>query len=452
MGKSNIKVIPVPRKELTAWWNRLNPDNQAYIKERLGHLVDLIKVDYQPTLIKALAKFWDSKTLTFDFRGLEITPTLEEYTTIIGVKFDDHIVQPLLGKDSTIALSKFLHLKITEIEKILKSNSGKFTLSFLYNNYSSLPIEAGLKPARIFILAFFAFVLFPTSRTTFDPSIVHVAKQACYRWNYSYMILAETFLSLSRFQFTQKGTFQASNGLLYMWFTSHIKTFNLRVGCYEISQYIHPLGSFLKCQSSVEKLSFKDWVKLLGDLEPKQLRWRLTWPRILEARITGIDGNPIPLLGCTGGSAYYPIRVVRQFGMLQEVPPAVYPDNFAFDLPQGRLTKETKTLYQAKIDLIIHTLKNSPLQDVEWPDYLDEEMNVHRASKEYIKMFKEYRQSMVEPYVPDYIVPYLPGVEPYIPEDMGPPPAEENEDLHVWDLGGSEIVKDALASKRLRTA
>ncbi|KAI3425585.1 Terpene cyclase/mutase family member [Psidium guajava] len=117
--------------------------------------------------------------------------------------------------------------------------------------------------------------------------------------------------------------------------------------------------------------------------------------------------------------------------MLQEVPPAVYPDNFAFDLPQGRLTKETKTLYQAKIDLIIHTLKNSPLQDVEWPDYLDEEMNVHRASKEYIKMFKEYRQSMVEPYVPDYIVPYLPGVEPYIPEDMGPPPAEEDEDLHV---------------------
>ena len=87
---------------------------------------------------------------------------------------------------------------------------------------------------------------------------------------------------------------------------------------------------------------------------------------------------------------------------------------------------------------------------MEWPDYLDDEMNVHRASKDYIKLFKEYRQSLVEPYVPDYIVPHLPGVEPYVPEHMGPPPAEEDEDPQEWDLDESEDSEDALASKRCR--
>lgn len=46
MEKSDIKVILDPHKELLEWWDYLNEINQVYVKEWLGFLVELIKVEY----------------------------------------------------------------------------------------------------------------------------------------------------------------------------------------------------------------------------------------------------------------------------------------------------------------------------------------------------------------------------------------------------------------------
>lgn len=195
----------------------MNDINQTYVKERLGHLEDLIKVDYQPALIQALARAWDATTLTFNFKGLEIAPTLKEYTIIIGMDFKDQMMQPPLRLYPSRTLSKFLRLKSFKIEEIFKLNSSRFSFTFLYDNYSQLSIEIEHKDG-IFILTFFGFVLFPSSRVTFDPLIAFIAQQACYKWNYSYMILDETFLSLNRFKSTRRVLFKH----LMIFFTSSL--------------------------------------------------------------------------------------------------------------------------------------------------------------------------------------------------------------------------------------
>lgn len=82
MGKRDIQVVPVPQDELQAWWNDLNEANQAFVKKKLGFLLELMQVQCQIPLIQALARCWDPNTVTFNIDGLEFAPTLEEYSVI----------------------------------------------------------------------------------------------------------------------------------------------------------------------------------------------------------------------------------------------------------------------------------------------------------------------------------------------------------------------------------
>lgn len=93
-------------------------------------------------------------------------------------------------------------------------------------------------------------------------------------------------------------------------------------------------------------------------------------------------------------------------------------------------------------------MNNSPLQDVKWPDSLEGEMNVHRASLEYVQYYKAIRRRLAKPYVPEYIVPYVPGVEPYVPENLGSPPYSEDDEACSWEADLLEQAGGTSVSKR----
>lgn len=216
-----------------------------------------MQVQCQIPLIQALARCWDPNTVTFNIDGLEFAPTLEEYSAVIGVSFTNpRLVQPPIGIEPKSALAKFLDTSLIEILPILKSNSGRFPLSFLIEKFSRLPADKGTKSGRVFVLAFLSFILFPISSITFDPVMSVIARQVCCDWDYSNHILAETVISLNRFRTRGKGTFRASSELLYIWFTSHIKKYHLRMSFREINQYTHPIKSFVQNQSEVTEHSF----------------------------------------------------------------------------------------------------------------------------------------------------------------------------------------------------
>lgn len=191
----------------------MTTENQAYFKERLGYLFELIIVKHQVNLIQALAHFWEVTTTTFLLGKNEMVPILEEYKAAIGIDFKPKIVEPPIGLNSTSISAKFLNLETTQVEKLIKTNTRRFPLSFLISKSSkssTFPKEMGNTSARVFVVAFFGFILFLVSRTRLDPLVTIITRQTCLKWDFSNMLLAETIISLNKFQNNENRLFQAS--------------------------------------------------------------------------------------------------------------------------------------------------------------------------------------------------------------------------------------------------
>ena len=112
----------------------MTKDNKAYVKERLGYLFKLINLEYQMSLIQALSHFLEVTTATFQLGKHEMVPTLEEYKATIEIDFESKIVEPPIGLKPTSVIAEFLNLKTHQVEKLIKSNTGNFPLSYLVTN------------------------------------------------------------------------------------------------------------------------------------------------------------------------------------------------------------------------------------------------------------------------------------------------------------------------------
>ena len=90
-----------------------------------------MEVKVRTGLVRALAHFWCPETSTFIFSKHELTPTLEEYSVIIGKPLGSELVTPPLGIDSTLMFSEFFGVRKDELGKVLKENRGACHFSFL---------------------------------------------------------------------------------------------------------------------------------------------------------------------------------------------------------------------------------------------------------------------------------------------------------------------------------
>ena len=170
------------------------------MEKRIGYLPALLYVEPRIAMIKALSHFWNSKTSTFVFGRNELTPTIEEYDIVIGRVGSFGLVSPPIDIDPITLLSQFLGVDTIQIKSILRGNSNAFSFTFLERHFFSLPKEAGNQIPRVFLLAFFGFVVFPFTKKTMDPLVVYIVNQVCMFKRFSNMILGETFVSLNRFK------------------------------------------------------------------------------------------------------------------------------------------------------------------------------------------------------------------------------------------------------------
>ena len=107
MGGADIRILDAPKDELRAWWNLLSPTNRKLVQGHIGWLLPLLEVKVRTGLVRELAHFWYPETSTFIFGKHELTPTLEEYSVIIGKPLGSELVTPPLGIDSTLMFSEF---------------------------------------------------------------------------------------------------------------------------------------------------------------------------------------------------------------------------------------------------------------------------------------------------------------------------------------------------------
>lgn len=166
------------------------------------------------------------------------------------------------------------------------------------------------------MLAFFGLIVFPYRKNAINPSISWVVNRVCDGLNYVNMVLAETFLSLTHFKQNVENTMHALPELLQIWFFSHIREFGHLMKQFKINDFRHPIQKFVVIERFSPNKQYAYWINFLKDPNPKAFLWHTKWFRVEEARFSHKHDEPIPLLGLSGATSYYPYRVARQYKAL----------------------------------------------------------------------------------------------------------------------------------------
>ncbi|PKI66180.1 hypothetical protein CRG98_013433 [Punica granatum] len=225
----------------------------------------------------ATVTFWDSTHAIFNIQGTELTPTIEEYRTLISRTVVAHsIVEPNLRTTQLVLVSRLV--RVTD-------------LSYMPNCVANR-IDAALA----------SFVL-----------------QVVGGYGYEVALMAETIESLDRVTQITNQRLRGSPILLQIWLQSHASPFGL----------VRPI-LFFNCSESiisrllplmrVEEHKISEWIKIFREVSPKGFKWRVAWMPPGAMALRCHDFNGIPLLSHVGSTIYFPARVMRQFGSLQTVP------------------------------------------------------------------------------------------------------------------------------------
>ncbi|KAL3735144.1 hypothetical protein ACJRO7_024306 [Eucalyptus globulus] len=98
--------------------------------------------------------------------------------------------------------------------------------------------------------------------------------------------------------------------------------------------------------------------------------------------------------------SYYPLRVVRQYRVLQEIPPPLKLGLFRFDFRDKVVKGNQIEDMKKEVENIINILHHCPPRDIEWVTELEGEMREHHASRGYIDRRIEPEVTVVIPKFP----------------------------------------------------
>ncbi|KAH0714676.1 hypothetical protein KY284_007581 [Solanum tuberosum] len=91
---------------LQNWWQNIRKIHGAEIQGHIRALLSLLGTQCDKILVTQLMGFWEPSTVTFKFLDFEITPTLEEFSSLIELLIKGRL--PVIP--STICIGDFLSL------------------------------------------------------------------------------------------------------------------------------------------------------------------------------------------------------------------------------------------------------------------------------------------------------------------------------------------------------
>lgn len=373
MGKDDIQFIPAPKAELFRWWGQLDQFAQERVKAKVGHLLSLIQITVRPEVIQAMAHFWCLKTTTFMFGGFELTPTLEEYSIITGMPLEKKLVKPSTGSLPWQGLARLLGTEIHVMRQILEGNNNTCPLEFMNACFQNQPMT---QKSEIFLLGFFGFIIFPHQRNVISPKMAWIVDQILRGQNYVNMILTETFLSFNRFKDNTEKIMRASPEILQVWFFSHLSEFQGFMRSSGMNDFENPLQKFMVLGPYIPNQSCLNWINFLRDPAPEAFQWCAGWFYEKRARFAFKHRHPIPLLGLTGAFSYFPQRVARQYGALQEIPPS-----FKKRTPPLLFTHRN---FEYMVDIYEEAWNKCHRKRIVVPEGLEGEEKAYHASMSYI--------------------------------------------------------------------
>ncbi|PKI74229.1 hypothetical protein CRG98_005350 [Punica granatum] len=230
------------------------------------------------------------KHVVFDIQGAELTPTIEEYWTLIGQTAVTHdIVEPNIYTTRPTLVSPLLGVQTFRLNaELAYSGSTEITIKkiliFIQSRVHKVQGDVFRKDlCHAFLLLIFGTLLFPHSQGLVDAALADVVLQVDGGREYEVAFVAKTIWSLDRVTRTCERRIRVSSILLQIWLQSLAKPFGL----------VRPVMGF---------------------------KWRVAWisPRPMALKCPDFYG--IPLMSHAGSTTYFPEGVMRQFGNLQTIP------------------------------------------------------------------------------------------------------------------------------------
>lgn len=121
------------------------------------------------------------------------------------------------------------------MRRVLKDNCNACSLSFLTKCFSN----SSTLMSRIFLLAFFVFIVFPYHKNAIIFLIAWVVKQLYVGMNFVNLVFAETFLSFTRLIENGEKIFHIPLEILQIWYFSHINCHSLNPTSFKHPAYGH---------------------------------------------------------------------------------------------------------------------------------------------------------------------------------------------------------------------
>ncbi|PKI62284.1 hypothetical protein CRG98_017285 [Punica granatum] len=227
------RVTP-PLEEIARIWTALRLVDCHYIATFIGDvpLLATRRVDWN--FLEAAIAFWNPSRAVLNIQGTELTPTIEEYQTLIGrtavvhgiIESNFHtarqtLVSRLLGVPMTrlnaeIAYSGSTEIAIEKLLLFIESRAHRVQGDFLRKDL-----------CHVVLLLIFGTLLFPRSHSLIDAALASVVLQVVGERGYEIALVVETVRSLDRILRTRDRRITGSHILLQFWFQNHANPFSL---------------------------------------------------------------------------------------------------------------------------------------------------------------------------------------------------------------------------------
>ncbi|XP_058765017.1 uncharacterized protein LOC131638476 [Vicia villosa] len=373
-----------------------------------------------------MIRFYDPLLHCFTYRDFQLVPTLEEFSSILGLPVLDQM--PYTGEEEIPRLedvSAALHLPRSDIKKAWV-NKGEYTglpIDFLYSQAEIL-INAASMDALEKVLAFLIYgqVLIPR----YDKIVDVIAIKIFISNNPVPTLVGDLLHSIHHRSSKGKGCVLGCTPLLHKWFISH-----------------------LPC-SVIKNKEGWTWVQRVVRLSYDDIVWNQKEFEGTHLFDSCGDFPNVPLLGTRGGITYNPILARHQFGFaLKDKPRSIYlsAENFNYD---SDTTGKKKLFIRAW-----SKVKKVGTRELGLRNYIPSDLYFRWIYDRVVEYGMPYPSDI--PVVPRVTPPVIPVVlEPYVPapnEDLAATIASlrrEKDDLErrLRDVEAEKAVLVANAKER----
>ncbi|XP_049399849.1 uncharacterized protein LOC125863921 [Solanum stenotomum] len=316
---------------LQNWWQNIRRIHGVEIQGHLGALLSLLGTQCNKVFVTQLMGFWEPSTVTFKFLDFEITPILEEISSLIELPIRGRL--PVIP--STICTGDFLSLLDLHIFRSLRYvDGGHVELDYLFQRFGHLEGYYEYQRefectrgawehmrSRVFVMDFLGVMVLPIRSNSIDinilPMVVSIFNDP-QRFTLVPMILAEVLRSMTA---CIKGHnfFGGCSILLQIWAREHFYRRD--------SQMDYYIGAPNKIESHEDRLQNwvgapigrEEWRTFLNNVMGDTIQWKFSWVTELAFARTRYFFF-IELIGLRGIQPYAPLRVMRQFGVIQDIP------------------------------------------------------------------------------------------------------------------------------------